>query len=74
MSENIKSYTAISRKQIALKLTQYQALVLVTLLKKLDIEPSKTKIVVTNICNQIDDHFKKMTVSELMEFQDELPK
>ena len=74
MSENIKSYTVISRKQIALKITQYQALVLVTLLKKLEIEPSKTKLVVTNICNQIDDHFLKMTVSELMEFQDELPK
>jgi hypothetical protein len=73
MSENIKSYSVISRKQINLKVTQYQALVLVTLLKKIKIEPSKTKIVVTNICNQIDEHFKKMSVSELMEFQNELP-
>lgn len=73
MSENIKSYSVISRKQMNLKLTQYQALVLVTLLKKIEIEQSKTKIVVTNICNQIDEHFQKMSFSELMEFQNELP-
>jgi hypothetical protein len=73
MSDIIKSYSLISKRQMTIKVTQYQALTLVTLLKKLEIEPSKTSLVVTQICNQIDEHFKKMSVSELMEFQNELP-
>lgn len=73
MTDVVKSYRLISNRDVTIKVTQYQALVLVTLLKKLEIEPSNTSLVVTHICNQLDEHFKKMSVSELMEFQNELP-
>lgn len=64
----------VSNRKFKIELSNLQAIHLVATLNKLPLEENLTKIIITKICNQLDDHFNAMEGYDLMVMEQEMKK
>ena len=62
----------VSNRKFKVELSNLQAIHLVSVLKQLSLEENLTKIIITNICNQLDNHFNAMEGFDLMVMEQEI--
>lgn len=62
----------VSNRKFKIELSNLQAIHLVATLNQLALEENLTKIIITNICNQLDNHFNRMEGYDLMVMEQEI--
>lgn len=62
----------VSNRKFKIELSNLQAIHLVSVLNQLALEENLTKIIITNICNQLDNHFNAMEGFDLMVLEQEI--